>query len=181
MISKHSFRLKKDGSPRTQCFCTHPELIENYDKAIADKTCIWKCHHKKEEFYTRPELIDLDMYYNVPPEDLVFVKDEKMHQEYPHKGQVVKYTEGVRRKLSEARKGKPSWNKGKHFSEEAKRKLSKSHTNKIAIQCVETGQVFESIKAAYKFVGLKDNAGIKGALKKPNYTAGGYHWVYANL
>ena len=30
------------------------------------------------------------------------------------------------KKISEARKGKPSWNKGKHFSEETRKKMSES-------------------------------------------------------
>lgn len=50
-------------------------------------------------------------------------------------------SEEAKRKMSEARKGKPAWNKGKHglqtawnkgkkLSEEAKRKLSESHKGK---------------------------------------------------
>lgn len=156
MISEFNFQLKKDGSPKKQCFCAKPELIENYDLAMVDKERTWYCHHKKEEFYTRQELKDLGMYYNVSPEDLVFVRDEKMHKSWPHKG-------------DDLRKGKPC-------SEETKRKLSESCPTKIKVQCVETGQVFDSTKAAAKFVGLKANNPIIVALKNPNRRAGGYHW-----
>ena len=38
MISKQKSRLKKNGEPNCKCFCRNPELIENYDKAIADTT-----------------------------------------------------------------------------------------------------------------------------------------------
>ncbi len=148
MINKTKFQLKKDGEPNCICFCTKPELIENYDKAIADKERTWICHHKKEEFYTMQELKDLGMYYNVPPEDLVFVKDHKEHYSWPHKGY---------EKVSEANKGN-------------------SYRAKIKVQCVETGQIFESIKAARKFVELKGSDPVCQALKNPNATAAGYHW-----
>ena len=36
-------------------------------------------------------------------------------------------SEETRRKMSEAHKGRPTWNKGKHLSEEHKRKMSESH------------------------------------------------------
>lgn len=166
MINKDNFRLKKDGTCRKQCYCAHPELIENYDLAIKDKKRIWICHHKKEEFYARQELIDLGIYYKVPPEDLVFVKDEKEHKSWPHKG-------------NDLRKGKPHPWSHKPLSEETKRKMSKNRTDKIKVQCVETGQVFESLKAVTKFVGLKDNNSIRVALKNPKRTAGGYHWRHA--
>ena len=34
MISERMFRLKKNGEPNSECYCRHPELIENYDKAM---------------------------------------------------------------------------------------------------------------------------------------------------
>ena len=57
MICEQHFRLKQNGEPFWNCFCRHPELIENYDKAIADKTQTWECHHRMEAVYTRNELI----------------------------------------------------------------------------------------------------------------------------
>lgn len=151
MISKYYFQLKKDGTSYKHTYCIHPEKIENYEKAMADKFNIWHCHHKKEEFYTQQELIDLGMYYNVPPGDLVFVKDDKEHKCWPHKGN--------------------------YHSEEARKKLSENCTTKIKVRCIETGQIFDSITAARKFAGLKGTASINRALKKPNCIAGGYHWI----
>lgn len=55
MICERRFRIRKDGEPDSKCFCRHPELIENYDKAIADKTQVWEVHHRKEEFYSQKE------------------------------------------------------------------------------------------------------------------------------
>ena len=34
-------------------------LIENYDKAINDKTQTWDCHHRKESQYSVDELVDI--------------------------------------------------------------------------------------------------------------------------
>lgn len=84
-------------------FCCTPELIENYDKAIADTTKTWICHHKLEEFYTHKELIEMGKYYNVAPEELVFVENKKEHYKWPHKG--VK-------NAAEKNKGREAWNKG---------------------------------------------------------------------
>ena len=49
-----------------------------------------------------------------------------------NKGKTGIYSEETRRKLSEARKGKPSWNKGKTgiYSEETRRKLSEAKKGK---------------------------------------------------
>lgn len=73
MISKKYFRLKKNGEPYWNCYCKNPELIENYDKAIADRTQMWEVHHRKEEFYSYKELIERNEYYDVSPEELIFL------------------------------------------------------------------------------------------------------------
>ena len=44
MINEQGFRTKKNGEPYWNCLCKKPELIENYDKVIADKKHIWVCH-----------------------------------------------------------------------------------------------------------------------------------------
>lgn len=77
MISEIKFRLNKNGEPNCRCYCRHPELIENYNKAIADTTQIWDCHHRKEEFYSYKELIERGEYFDVPPEDLIFLTREE--------------------------------------------------------------------------------------------------------
>ena len=73
MISKRRFLLKKNGEPYSDCFCRHPELIENYDKAIADTTQIWDCHHRLECCFTQKFLKDMGLYYDVEPEALIFL------------------------------------------------------------------------------------------------------------
>ena len=133
MISKKYF----NSNNKCICYCMTPELIENYDLAIADKENVWICHHRKEEFYTKQELIELGMYFNVSPENLVFCRSEKEHHKYPHKGD--KKSEEHKKKLSEAKKGLKTCPhsektknkisealKGRSFSEEHKKKISES-------------------------------------------------------
>lgn len=155
MISEQHFRLKKNGEPYSECFCRHPEKIENYDKAIADETQIWECHHRREELYSRKELIERREYFDVKPEELIFLtreehnkmdsmckRNSEAHKGKTHseevkrkigeasKGRSHKVSEEAKRRMSEAHKGKPSWNKGKAQSEEQKRKFSEAHKGK---------------------------------------------------
>lgn len=103
--------------------------IENYDKAIADTTQTWHCHHRLEltldgEFALTPEQLKMhDMYYNRPYYELIFLtptEHRRLHMEgnnHPFYGK--HRSEETRRKLSEAKKGKS-------LSEEHRRKISES-------------------------------------------------------
>lgn len=135
MINMKMFRLNKDGSPtKNYCFCMSPELIENYDKAIADESQTWECHHRNERFYTKQELIDLELYYNCPPCELIFLTHKEHMNEY-HKGiaqakkeigegkKGIPRSENVKLKISKA-------NKGKKRSDETKQKLSDYYKGK---------------------------------------------------
>lgn len=82
MISKRYFL---DKEHKNQWYCDNPELIENYDLAIADMKKVWICHHRFEEFYTMPELKAKGLYYKRPPEELIFVENTKEHMNLPHK------------------------------------------------------------------------------------------------
>ena len=127
-------------------FCKEPEKIENYEKAKKDNFKGWNCHHRLETHnsdgerrlvdITVAELQALGMYYNRPPEELIFLttsehnafnKGKKMSEEARRKMSEAKkdkkLSEEHKKKLREAKKGKPSPNKGKHFSEEYKKKL----------------------------------------------------------
>lgn len=67
------FRLKKNSEPYWDCYCRRPELIENYDKAISDKTQVWEVHHRLECCFTYKFLKDMGLYYDVEPDALVFL------------------------------------------------------------------------------------------------------------
>ena len=146
MIGKQTFRLKRNGKPYCNCFCRYPELIENYDKAISGITQTWDCHHRLETHnsdgerrlvdLSAEELIALDMYYDRPPEELIFLtcKEHKLlhnqslesnrRRSETMKGHKV--SEETRRKMSEAKKRNTS-RFGKHLSEEAKKKISEAN------------------------------------------------------
>lgn len=95
--------------------------IENYDKAIADTTQTWHCHHKLEMFFTKKELIEMGRYYNVPARELIFLTKKDHSQTWIHKGcrnirpnnqyakgNTFKHTEEAKAKISAKRKEKPS-------------------------------------------------------------------------
>ena len=60
-------------------------LIENYAEALADTTQTWVCHHRRELEPTRmtaEDLIDQGLYWNRPPEELIFLTNSdhmKLH------------------------------------------------------------------------------------------------------
>ena len=121
MINEQVFRIRKNGKPYSNCLCTTPNLIENYDKAIADKTQTWICHHRLETYTSdgerrfidiRPEeLIALDMYFHRPPNELIFLTKEE-HNTLHSKGK--KPSVESRTKMSMAAKSvkhTQEWNK----------------------------------------------------------------------
>ena len=71
------------SNKRVKRYCREDiSLINNYDKAIADKSQIWVCHHINEITFTRQELIKQNMYYNRPANELVFLtpaEHRKLH------------------------------------------------------------------------------------------------------
>lgn len=75
-----------------------------------------------------------------------------------HKG--TKQTLEHIRKRTAHRKGKPA----------------KNHPNKKRVLCVETGQIFESYKAASDFVGLKSSGVIRKVANGLFPSAGGFSW-----
>lgn len=117
-------------------------------------------------------------------------------------GKNCRCAESTKQKLSELNSGENHPNYGKHRSEETKRKvsaarkgmtfttehrqhLSESHKGVVnkcllkKVQCIETGQVFNSIKEAKAFCGSKNiHIGEVCSGKRP--TAGGFHWKYVN-
>ena len=139
-------------------YCKDYENIENYEKALADNFVGWECHHRlethtpdgerREVDIGYKELKVLNMYYNRPAEELIFLtikehnafkkgktawnKGKKMSEEFcrknaeSHKGKYA--SEETRRKMREARKGRRPM-LGKHHSEESRKKMSEAHKN----------------------------------------------------
>ena len=95
-------------------------LIENYDKAIADTTQTWVCHHRLElqnECSNNVEYLKRNkLYYHRPATELIFLtraEHTKLHSIGRHQ------SEESCKKISESMKGKK-------FSEEHSRKISES-------------------------------------------------------
>ena len=93
--------------------------IKNYDKAIADTTQVWHCHHMTETWWhcSKQDLIENECYYHRKACELIFLTPEE-HKRLHMKG--VTLSDETRRKMSESKKGRI-------FSEEHRRKLSESH------------------------------------------------------
>lgn len=112
--------------------CEDPCLIENYDKAIADTTQIWHCHHRLEiqgdKILSIQELIDQGLYYNRPASELIFLtrKDHtSLHGNNKSKETLIK--SGIA-----SRKRKP-----RAVSEETKQKIRatlKAFNSKLTIE-----------------------------------------------
>ena len=124
-------------------YCKDYKNIENYEAAKKDNFKCWHCHHRLETHnsdgerrlvdITRDELIALGMYYNRPASELIFLTI------YEHSS-LHKPSKETKKKMSDAKKGKPKSeetkkkmreaNKGKHLSEETKKKLSEANKGK---------------------------------------------------
>ena len=102
-------------------------LIENYDKAIADDTQVWDCHHRRETIYSAKELIDIGEYYNRPACELIFLTKSE-HTRLHHLGK--HHSAETRHKISESNSGEKNPLFGKHHSAEARKKMSESKKGK---------------------------------------------------
>lgn len=89
--------------------------IKNYEQAVNDTTQVWDCHHMTETWWncTAKELMDNECYYHRKACELIFLTHAE-HTRLHRKGN--KHSEETRRKIGEARKGKPATNKGKTTS-----------------------------------------------------------------
>lgn len=113
--------------------------IKNYDKAIADTTQVWHCHHMTETWWncSKQELIDNECYYHRKACELIFLTPAEHHKLH-NKGKHL--SDETRRKISEVNKGKKlseehrrklsEVNKGKTHSEEWNRKTGEAHKGK---------------------------------------------------
>ena len=127
---------------QTKRFCKDDfSLIENYDKAIADKTQTWHCHHRRETIYSRSGLIEIGEYYNRPACELIFLTPNEHHKLHkigennPNFGKPAwnngkHHSEETRKKMSEANKGENNPMFGKHHSEETRKKMSEALKSK---------------------------------------------------
>lgn len=144
--------------------------IENYDLAVSD-SAKWVCHHRLEitidsEFaHTKLEMIRLNMYYQRPYFELIFLKEsehKKLHNQSrsaehiqkiieSNKHRIVseetkqkiaasrtgkKLSEEQRLKISERQKGKQK-KRGYKLSEETRKKMALAHAGQKRKPCSE--------------------------------------------
>lgn len=112
----------------------------------------------------------------------------------------------AKRKISEANKGNPSHMRGKHHIQETKAKIAAAHVglrpwnkgipmseqtkrkaiaklkgrvapNKRSVLCIDTGEVFDSVRLAAKKYGIHESN--LATVARGNWiTCGGYRWTY---
>jgi len=159
----------------TSFCCEDISKIENYRKAVRDKTQTWDCHHRREisESKSAQQLKNEDLYYNVPASDLIFLKHSehaRLHSvnmsKETHKklSKAIKaaMTDKVRKKISDANKGRLfSQEHRKHLSEslkgkkkskmsiETKRKISEGNKGKLVSN--ETRRKISKLRKGMKF------------------------------
>ena len=107
--------------------------IKNYDKAIADTTQVWDCHHMTETWWncSKKELIDNECYYHRKACELIFLTHAE-HLRLHMKGK--KKSDKTKRKMSEASKGHAVSDEtriklseaAKNITDETRRKLSEA-------------------------------------------------------
>ena len=145
--------------------CEDISLIENYEKAIADKTKTWHCHHRKEtdEGLSADELIEMGLYFNRPASELIFMTESEHHS---------LHSKGNKHSL------------GKHFTDEQKEKLSKSSPNKKPVYQIDktTGEIikeWEGMNIAAKALAV-NHSGIFKCCRGRLKSSGGFIWRYVD-
>lgn len=129
-------------------YCKDYQNIENYEAAKKDDFKNWEVHHRLETHnsdgerrlvdITADELKALDMYYNRPADELIFLtiyEHSRLHMKgKPAWNKGKKMSEEYCRKRSESQKGKQAGEKhpmyGKHHSEETRKKISEARKGK---------------------------------------------------
>ena len=127
---------------RSYC-CGDIRLIENYYKAVSDKTQTWQCHHRAEIMpwgrFSRGDLEKHGLLFNRPANELVFLtqfEHKSIHKN--HLGH--KHSNETKLRMSLSKRGKASNRKGAHHTEDARRKiilalsgrhLSEEHKSKL--------------------------------------------------
>lgn len=201
MICNYHFRVnKKTGLACAATFCTKPELIENYEKAINDTTQTWVCHHRLETHnsdgilrqvaLSQKELDALGMLYDRPPEEFIFLTQAEHRILHNSFRDYSKITEEERRRVYGARKGQKQSKDEKQkrsssirntinkmSDKERKEKYGRDPWNKKKVLCVETGVVYSSIAEAESKMKCRN---ISLVCKGKRKTANGYHWQFVN-
>lgn len=142
--------------------CSNYEQVENYKKAVADKENKWHMHHRREtdEMKSMQQLIDEGKYFDVEPEELIFlimVEHMKLH----NTGKIV--SEEARKKMSEAANRRPP------ISEETRKKF-------IEIRSGENNGMFGKKHSEEARNKMSERAKQRIGENHNRYGKGGWHW-----
>lgn len=115
--------ISSDFKRKDRCYCDEFWLIENYDKAIADTSQTWICHHKKEisDKLTHKELKEMNLLYHRQPEELIFVTAKEHAAIHDFKSNLKRDIAGNKNPMF-----------GKKHSNATKKLMSKRH--KVAVK-----------------------------------------------
>ena len=131
--------------------CDDISQIENYDKAINDKTQTWHCHHRLEIDLnlTAQELIDKGLYFNRPANELILLtpfEHNSLHKSGKQLWLGKKHTNELKEKMRQSQlkyfETHDSPMKGRSQTEETKQELreinlGKKHTEETKIKISE--------------------------------------------
>lgn len=165
-------------------------LIENYHEAINDNNETWICHHKLEielQLFSY-DLIKKNLYFNRPPEELMFIKKNdhiKLHASKHNSFKNKHHTQETKNKINNTKLKNGTWPSGeknpmyKHIWTEEELEhlkqgaLNRDNTNigKYERTPEINNKMSKSLKG--KLAGEKNPMfGIRGK-NNPNY---GLHW-----
>ena len=157
--------------------CEDPSLIENYDKAIADTTQTWDCHHRGEVLpcgrFSRDDLKKFGLYFNRPATELIFLtkaEHNRLHKKGVPRGPM---SEATKKAISEVLKGIPR-------SEATKKAISEACSKKV-LQLTKAGEFIRewpSAMEASHWLGIAQPSICICCLGKRK-SAGGFVWRYA--
>lgn len=143
---------------------------ENFDHIILEDELSLEEANQKEQYY-------IDFFHST---------DSKFGYNIMKGGRNSLKTEEHKKKISQSNIGKhphqgeqnPMY--GRHFSQKSKDKIRNSQPARKRVQCIETGAIFESARAAAKWCGLRKDGHIPSVCRGERKIAGGYHWRYAD-
>ena len=110
---------------RVRRYCNEDiSKIENYDKAIADTSQTWHCHHRAEILpcgrFSQDDLKANGLFYGHPADRLIFL-ERATHRRMHMSGRPI--SESFRKKIGELKKGNKN-NLGTRWGESSRRRMS---------------------------------------------------------
>lgn len=154
--------------------CEDISNIENYDKAIADMTQIWHCHHRRETIYTRDGLMQIKEYYNRPAMELIFLTPSE-HMSLHGQNRAIE----TNKKISETRrKNGPSEAQREHSRKLGRSWRGKKRSEKfrLLISAAHRGKTLSDETKRLISLHHADVSGVNNPMFGKKGAAFGKHW-----